>query len=94
MGHVSVTGSRSFYKAPLAQIKLGGELSESFSIGRGTRQGCPLSPALFVRMMEPIAQAIHNSLLNKGISAGTVTKKMALYADDLIFFLNDSGPSL
>lgn len=53
------------YKAPLAHIKLGGELSEMLSIGRRTQQGCPLSLALFALLMEPIAQALRNSPLIK-----------------------------
>lgn len=63
------------YKAPLAQIKLGGELLEVFPIERGTRQGCPLSPVLFALMMEPIAKAIRNSPLIKGIQVGPISEK-------------------
>lgn len=82
------------YKAPLAQIKLGGQLSEEFPIGRGTRQRCPLSPALFALVMEPIAQAIRNSSLIEGFQVGTITEKVALYADNMVLFLKDPGPSL
>lgn len=41
------------YKDPTAQIKPNGALSALFHVGRGTRQGCPLSPALFALVMEP-----------------------------------------
>lgn len=46
------------YRSPMAQIKLGGALSSPFAIGWGMRQGCPLSPALFALVMEPLASAI------------------------------------
>lgn len=40
------------YKSPVAQIKLGGMLSDPFPVERGTGQGCPLSPFLFALVME------------------------------------------
>lgn len=64
----------------LCQIKLGGNLSEPFSIG------CPQSPSLFALLMEPIAQAKRNSIDNKGIRVGSIIEKGSLYADDLVLF--------
>ena len=43
------------YKNPLAQVKVIGVVSLVFTLERGIRQGCPLSPLLFALTLEPIA---------------------------------------
>lgn len=45
-------------------------------------------------MMEPIAQAIHETPLIRRIQVGTITEKVTLYANHLILFFSDPGPSL
>lgn len=47
-----------FYKSPMTQIKLGGELSSPFLIWRGTRKRSPLSLVLFALAMEPLAATL------------------------------------
>ena len=37
-------------------MKVEGELTESFEIGQGVRQGCPLSPWLFNVFLDGVAQ--------------------------------------
>lgn len=46
------------YRTPMAHIKLNGKLSPPFLVRRGTRQGCPLSPALLALVMETLARGI------------------------------------
>lgn len=52
---------RFLYNRPLAAVQINGQLSSYFPLGRGTRQGCPLSPLLFAIAIEPLAEAIRNS---------------------------------
>lgn len=82
------------YGATKTAIRLGSLVSDFFQIGRGTRQGCPLSPFLFTLMMEPMARALRLSDSVGAIHVGTIKECIALYADDMLLFLRDWGLSL
>lgn len=69
-------------------------VSEQFSLYRGTRQGCPLSPLLFVLSIEPLAIAIRNNNEIAGIKINNVENKIGLYADDVVLFLTDLRRSI
>ena len=66
-----------------------GYASEFFSLGRGVRQGCPLSGLLFVIGIEILARAIKNDAGIKGIKVGEKEIKVSLYADDTTFVVRD-----
>lgn len=82
------------YSKPMAAIKLGMSVSQQFTVGRGTRQGCPLSPSLFAIAIEPLAIALRKSPDVKALEVGGIRECTALYADDMLLFLQDPGPSL
>lgn len=46
---------RILYAAPKACVRTNGGLSGPFSLGQGTRSGCPLSSGLFALALEPLA---------------------------------------
>ncbi len=69
-----------------------GLTSRSFTLHRGTRQGCPLSPSLFTIFIEPLAAAICQNSNIKLIQTLNIHHKISLYADDILYF--QDPPSL
>ena len=48
----------AIYDEPTANIILNGENLKAFPLRSGTKQGCPLSPVLFIIVLEVLAPAI------------------------------------
>ena len=62
-----------------------------FSLGRGVRQGDPLSPYLFIIALEVLAIRIRNDNTIQGFKFGEENVKLNLFADDMTCFLSDKG---
>ena len=58
---------KAIYDKPTANIILNGENLKAFSLWSGTRQGCPLSPLLFNKVLEILDTAIRKEKEIKGI---------------------------
>ena len=56
---------KAIYDKPTANIILNGEKLKAFLLRSGTRQGCPVSPLLFNRVLEVLATAIREEKRNK-----------------------------
>jgi len=71
-----------------------GWASNFFEIQRGIRQGCPLSPYLFILSTKVLTMAIRKNLDIKEISVNNVEIKLSQYADDTTLILDGSNESL
>ena len=72
-----------FYNSISSSVLINGEQSEPFYVARGVRQGCPLSPLLYVIMVETLANVIRSYLLIDGFYLpGHQPVKIFQYADD------------
>ena len=85
----SIQCIRSIYNKPTARVKINGSLSERFVLGRGTRQGCCLSPTLFALYIEPLAQMIRQDSSIKGIEINKQDHVISLFADDVMIYLKN-----
>lgn len=67
-----------------------GYTSRYFKPTRGVRQGCCISPYLFLLAVEPLAIQIREDHLIRGVSVGEAEFKLSMFADDLTGFAQDS----
>ena len=83
-----------FYNESTACVCNNGYSSGFFQIKRGVRQGCPLSPYLFIMCVETLYLKLMSTDIIKGITIDQTHVKILQYADDTIIFLDNSETSL
>ena len=67
--------------------------TDFFKLERGVRQGCPLSPYLFILSVEILAEKIRTNKSVKGICVQENEIKLSQYADDTTLILDGSKES-
>ena len=70
-----------------SRVKINGTYSDSFSVERGVRQGCPLSPMLYVLFSEALTALINENPDIKGFVINTFEIKLSQFADDFTSLL-------
>lgn len=80
-----MSGIMSLYSAPSAAVTVNGHRSTPFDIKNGTRQGCPLSPIVFVITLESLLCRVRANPDIQGLKIKGEPQKVAAFADDLIF---------
>ena len=79
-----------FYSNVFSRIIVNNNLSRPIFLGRGVRQGCPLSPLLYVLVSEILSNQIRKHKEIEGFllpGAGGLQFKVSQYADDALVFL-------
>ena len=72
-----------FYSQIFSSILVNGEQTQALKVTRGVRQGCPLSPLLYVIIAETVACAIRaNPLIDGYLLPNGKRAKICQYADD------------
>ncbi|TWW56284.1 R2DM Retrovirus-related Pol polyprotein from type II retrotransposable element [Takifugu flavidus] len=72
---------RSLYDRCQSLVRIAGSKSNSFPVRVGLRQGCPLSPILFIIFMDRISRCSHGV---EGIWFGDLRIASLLFADDVV----------
>lgn len=80
------------YKHSKSCILTNGFLSKNVSVTRSVKQGCPLSPMLYIIQAGPLACTIRNDKKIKGIDLPEMGKlqhqaKISMFADDSQIFV-------
>lgn len=78
------------YARAMSRIEVNGFYSKLVEQRRGVRQGCPLSPLLYILSLEPLMAALRSapSLTGVHLPGGRGARaKVAAYADDTTLFL-------
>ena len=83
----------TFYADISSSVLNNGFTTQSFivTLSRGVRQGDPVSPYLFILVLETLAIQIRSDNSIKGIQINNHGFKLIIFADDLTVFLKDSA---
>ena len=66
-----------------------GYTTDYFKLSRGVRQGCPLSPYLFILGVEILAAKVRQDCTIQGINIFETEHKISQFADDTTLFLGN-----
>ena len=83
-----------FYQGANSCVQNAGVMSDFFSVSRGVRQGCPLSPYLFILCVKILSATLNKDKDITGIKIIGREFKCTMFADDATFAMDGSLKSL
>lgn len=87
---------QGLYEGVRSRVLVNGVVGESFEVKSGVRQGCPLSPQLFILAIEPLLKVVRGDKVAQGFlvpGSGGVRVKSCAYMDDVVF-VSENGCDL
>ena len=81
----------SLYNNPTFQVNINGNKSDWKKQGAAIRQGCPLSPYLFVILMTVMIRDVHDNLNSKRGTLEHINFNELVYADDTVLITNNTN---
>uniref|UniRef100_A0A670I0Q6 Reverse transcriptase domain-containing protein n=1 Tax=Podarcis muralis TaxID=64176 RepID=A0A670I0Q6_PODMU len=93
VGRAFQNSIEAIYSEQKAKLIVNNVVTEEFKIEKGTRQGCPLSPLLFISVLEVLLNLIRKDQRVEGIQVGGKQYKLKAFADDLVLTLQEPEPS-
>lgn len=94
LGKSFINWVKTLYSNNSGRIINNGYSCLDFKISRGVRQGCPLSPYIFLICAEVLTLCVNDNNAINGISLFDNNIKILQYADDTTMFLDGSYSSL
>uniref|UniRef100_A0A803TF39 Reverse transcriptase domain-containing protein n=1 Tax=Anolis carolinensis TaxID=28377 RepID=A0A803TF39_ANOCA len=79
----------AIYEKQETKIIINGQETNKIKIEKGTRQGCPLSPLIFILTLEILLNEIRKEKELKGATIQGKEYKVRAYADDLICIIEE-----
>ena len=93
-GKKTINWIKSLQTGSTSKILQNGNFSGQIKLGRGCRQGDPVSPYLFVIAAEIMAEAIRENKHIEGITLHSQEHKTSLYADDTTLLLRPTEDNI
>ena len=81
-----ITWIKTLYSGRVSYIMNNGFLTDRIQMKRGIFQGCPISPYLFLFVIEIMASLIRQNAQIKGFVVNNQEVKISLLADDSVWF--------
>ena len=88
LGNYFSTWIKTLYNKAHSHLLVNNNISTAIHIQKSVRQGCPLSPILYILSLEPLLENIRQDSTIKGLKLPNIAdKKILAYADDTTFLL-------
>ena len=88
-GDIFINYNKTIYKDIESCVCNNRNISKWFKPSRGVRQGCPLSPYLFINLSEVLAKEIRDNKAISGIIINDTELKLNQLADDAAVFVSN-----